>query len=627
MLLLLAIPSLSLLFLQNRQVQTRVSMLLTERLSEELGARITLSSVNYSFFKRVQVRDLYIEDLHGDTLLYSELTKLRIKQLRSDKNGAEIRKVVLENTWVNLVIDSSNVVNLSFITSQLKKPHVPPERKNRLHIEEITMHNGRFTLSRMKHPPIRSMIDFNDFDLRGLEIEVEDLISVMDTVSMNVISIQGVEQSGFEFSRITTLMTVGKTHLHFRDLEVNTRESELHVPTLGFEFKHWKTFKHFSREVDLNFESNNSSLNMEDLSAFVPQTRGLFRQLSIDGGIHGKLNDLKGRDLLMTFDQNSSLAFDFLMIGLPDIRNTFIDIRFRELNSSVSAIHQLITKTNQTTGETLKPWGSLGKLDFKGHFTGYPDNFVATGALGTDLGRMVMDLSFQPDGSRGIAFEGHLSAGNFMLGNFLDQQELLSQLDMDVMVDGHLFEGNIKADLNGTIDTLDFSNYAYSNITLDGAFTNTTFNGGFSINDPNLRLDFDGKMDYSGEVPAYNFTADVARSRPHYLNLGVKDPNTFASFLIKTDIRGNTVDALNGEVRLINSLFEREGVQLQLYGASLTALNTNDTSALVLLSDQLDASMTGRFKLSSLPSAFRNLADLYVNLVPDRDPSRRPCSA
>ena len=85
-----------------------------------------------------------------------------------------------------------------------------------------------------------------------------------------------------------------------------------------------------------------------------------------------------------------------------------------------------------------------------------------------------------------------------MLGKFLGQEELLSQLYMDVMVDGNLNEGAIHADLKGNVDTLYISQYAYSNISLDGAFTNTTFNGGFSISDPNIRMDFLGSMDFSG---------------------------------------------------------------------------------------------------------------------------------
>jgi len=128
----LAIPALSLLFLQNRQVQTRVAKYFTEQLAGELNTPVSLSSVSYSFFRRVQVRDLYIEDLYGDTLLYVGLTKLRIKQFRPEPGGLTIKKATAEDAYVNLVIDSANVVNIKFISSKLKNPHTPPEQKSRI---------------------------------------------------------------------------------------------------------------------------------------------------------------------------------------------------------------------------------------------------------------------------------------------------------------------------------------------------------------------------------------------------------------------------------------------------------------------------------------------------------------
>lgn len=619
-LLILAIPSLSLLFLQNRQVQTKVSQLLADQLTEELQATISLSSVNYTFFKRVQIRDLYIEDLHGDTLIFSELTKVRIKQIRPDKGILEIRSISLQNAGLNLVIEPGGGVNLQMITDRLKKPHVPPERKNKLHIHEITMSDGWFSLTKTGHGPLRSQIDFRDFDLNDLEIKLHDLISEQDTVSMNILSLSGVEKSGFEFKHLTTLMSLGKTHMHFYDLDAVSPGSDLHVPLLGFNFEHWRGFKGFSREVDLSFESTQSLLDTEDLTVFVHQTEGLRYLLTVDGSVHGKLNDLKGNDMEVTFDQQSTLAFDFTMIGLPDFRNTFLDFNFREFNSSVRAIYELFYIERRSAQQSLYPWINMGKLDFKGQFTGYIDDFVASGKMQTNLGPMLMDLSFKPDSTEGIDFQGHLTTGSFQLGKLLEQEEVLSQLYMDVMVDGSLHKGTIQADLKGKVDTLYLSQYAYSNILLDGAFTNNTFNGGFSISDPNIRMDFLGSMDFSGEEPAYNFTADVARSRPHFLNLGVEDPNTFASFLIETNITGRTVDELNGEVRLINSLFERNEEQVQLYDVRLKALSTADTSSLELRSELFDASFNGQFRLSTLPASLKNMADLFAGYVPGSDP-------
>ena len=66
---------------------------------------------------------------------------------------------------------------------------------------------------------------------------------------------------------------------------------------------------------------------------------------------------------------------------------------------------------------------------------------------------MVMDLSFQPDSLLGLDFNGRLRTTDFKLGVFLDQEEVLSSLDMDIYTDGKLYRGQIKADMTGTIDT------------------------------------------------------------------------------------------------------------------------------------------------------------------------------
>lgn len=621
---MLAIPAMSLLFLQNRQVQTLVSQYVAERLSEELRASISLSSVNFSFFKRIQVRDLYLEDQNGDTLIYAELTRVRIKQLGSDRKGLEIKKVTLDNARVNLVIDSAGVINLEFLIDRLEKPHVPPEKKSRLHIAQIELVDSRFSLSYMEKPEPRPGVDFSDMNLNGLRISVTDLISFRDTVQMDIVSLEGSESSGFRIGDLTSHLSLGKSHMIFTDLQIVTPGSDLKIPVLAFTFENWSKFKSFSRDVELLFQSEQSILEIADLSYFVPGTEGLLDHVAVNGHVHGKLSDLRGEELFVTFDQRSTLAFDFLMIGLPDYTNTFLDFHFRELKTSVNALHRMALLVQDSAVQTPYPWNNLGKLDFNGQFTGYPDDFVATGLLRTDMGRMVMDLSFKPDTIVGVDFNGRLRTSNFRLGAFLEQEATLKQLDMDVITNGSLYRGQIQANLKGTIDTLELLEYAYSNISLDGVFTNNRFDGGFSIIDPNIKMDFQGRMDFSGEVPAYNFTADVARSRPYFLNLVPQDPNSFASFLIETDFSGKTVDEMNGQIRLVNSLFVRKEAQVQLYDLNIVARNTADTSIFMVSSDMFDARIEGQYKLSKLPSSFMNLADRFMNVNRDQQPQPDP---
>jgi hypothetical protein len=616
----MAIPALSLLFLQNRQVQTMVSKYLTEKLAEELQVPVSISSVNYSFFRRVQVKDLYIEDLYGDTLLYIGLTKLRIRQFRPESNGLAIKKVTAEDLYMNLVIDSTDEVNIEFIIDRLRNPHKPPEKNSMLQISSINLIDSRFSLSRMDPGISRTPITFTDFHLRDLQITVNNLEVDNDTVRMEVESLHGIESSGFIFEKIATDMSISGDHLHFYNLSAITGESDLHVPLLTFNFEAFNRFKRFSYQVDLKFSSDHSRVRLEDLAYFVPGIPERLDEIIIDGEASGKLNDLKGDDLTITFDDRSSLAFDFRMIGLPDFKNTFIDFNFKRLNTNVKAIQMIASRGDSTSLQ--HPWSNLGELGFSGNFTGYPDHFVASGLLATDMGRMEMDLSFKPDSVRGIDFLGRLRTKDFRLDRFFSEEEKLGELDMDVYTNGSVYNGQIRANLTGTIDTLELYKYAYSNITLDGAFTNQTFEGGFSISDPNIKMDFQGRTDFSGDVPVHRFTADVARARPFFLNLPLYDPNYFISFLIETDLSGGAIDELNGEIKLINSLFEKSDAQVQIYDLTLTTRNTPAASLIRLRSGMLDLDVTGQYRLSALPGSFRNLADHFLNVVPNESPRR-----
>ena len=612
---LIAIPALSLLFLQNRQVQTMLSSYLAERISGELGATISIGSVNYSFFRRVQVRDAYIEDAKGDTLIYAGLARLRIGQFNPEPKGLTIKRIIIEDAWVNLVIDSLGKVNLTHFTDRLKKPHVPPEQKSRLHIASIHMIDSRFSLSREGKSHGETQVDFNDFHLDNLEIKVKDLESYMDTVRMDVDYVNGTDHYGFHFREVATRMSIGRSHLHFHDIRADVEASSLEIPLLSFDFERYRDFKQFSQKVDLDFISGESELRIRDLASFIGAVPSLEDKIYLSGRVHGKASLLRGQELVVSYQRENSLAFDFTMIGLPDIRNTFMDIEFRQLNTSSEALQRVAYARGDTTALS-GPFMNLGAISFQGGFTGYPDQFVATGLLESEMGRLLMDLSFTPDSIRGIGFQGSVRTNDFKLGQLISQPEYLGEMDMNVKTEGNLYRGRIRARMEGSIDSLEFYNYSYSNITLDGLFTNTAFMGGFSVSDPNIKMDFEGKMDFSGEIPEYKFTADVSRIRPHFLNLPQDDPSYFASFLVETDLNGSSLDELNGEIRLVNSMFEKTDAYVQIYDLTLQTRNTPEASLIRLRSEHINADITGKYKLSQLPASFRNMADHYVDVFP-----------
>ena len=75
---------------------------------------------------------------------------------------------------------------------------------------------------------------------------------------------------------------------------------------------------------------------------------------------------------------------------------------------------------------------------------------------------------------------------------------------MSAIVDASIENGNISADLEGNIDSLDLNDYLYQNINLSGYLSKRIFDGLFSVSDPNIKMDFKGKIDFSDKIPVFD---------------------------------------------------------------------------------------------------------------------------
>ena len=91
------------LLIQIRIVQVYVAHRAAIYLSERLHTRVQIGSVDIQFFKKLVLEDVYIEDLHHDTLLYSEKLKLNIRDIDLKNHKIAIGSIQLLNTKSKMI--------------------------------------------------------------------------------------------------------------------------------------------------------------------------------------------------------------------------------------------------------------------------------------------------------------------------------------------------------------------------------------------------------------------------------------------------------------------------------------------------------------------------------------------
>jgi hypothetical protein len=82
--------------------------------------------------------------------------------------------------------------------------------------------------------------------------------------------------------------------------------------------------------------------------------------------------------------------------------------------------------------------------------------------------------------------------------------------------------------------------------------------------------------------------------------------------LLTANFKGNNIDNLDGEIKLLNSSFTKYSKQLEIYDFSLKTFIQNSAPAIALRTDFIDASLEGRYNFSSLSVvAGIALADMF----------------
>jgi hypothetical protein len=616
MLVFISIPTLSLLFIQNKQVQTKITDLIAGKLSEQLQVEISVSKVHYSFFKRLQIYDFYVEDQYGDTLLYSEFAKIRIKKFRPDKLDIQLKSLTFENAYVQITTDDKKNSSIQFFVDSIKQD-IPPEEKAVLQIDQMTFHNSRFRRVDTNFVSTRSGIDFSDLDVRDIDIEVEDFLFKLDTTYMNFTKVSGVEKTGFDMRDVGFFLTVNTKFMIFSEGWINTPNSVAKVPAVDFRYRDPKNFKSFFDSVETYISTTNSLLDFKDIAYFFPQVKDLSGIIDLNGSVFGRFGDLRGNNICASYLNDTKLEFDMRLIGMPSKDSLHMDFKFHEFISTRHDLNELTAKFDVGFLKDTGNYKELNLIEYQGTFHGYETDFETKGSINTNLGSIDLNLNMQPDTNRLLVFEGNLNSEDFMLGKLINNETNFGTIDFKIYLDGINNNGKINTSISGDIDTLGMYGYDYSNINLEGNLTNRKFDGSLFINDPNIDLIFAGAIDFENKIPAFDFTIDVANFRPYYLNLQNDDPEYLASFFLKTQMTGSKINELNGEIQLVNSFFKRTGSQIQVYDILLAIGNSSDSSYLNLKSDLIDAEIKGKYDLQKLPEAFAGILNDHFDVIPD----------
>lgn len=461
-------------------------------------------------------------------------------------------------------------------------------------------------------------INFSDINLTGINGEIEDVYFSGDSLFAQVNKLSFWEHSGFTVKDFRADVKIASDEMRFRKLFILSPFTEIHG-NLTFAYDSFTDFNEFTSMIEWKADFFNTKVSFADIAYFATDLWGVKNVLDLEGNFRGTVNKFKGRDVIIHWGEKSFLKGDIGIAGLPYIQETFFDIHAEEIRTNKKDVETfpVYPFTQDRTIKLPDNLAELGEVKFTGKFTGFYTDFVAYGNFNTAIGYVSSDLNLKKDAATGRYFyKGNLSATEFDAGRIALIEDL-GKVSFDAQVKGNgLRLDNIDARLTGRIESLEFRNYIYRNIKVDGLIAKELFNGALSIHEPNVGLDFEGTIDFRESLPVFNFSAQIENTNLDSLKLFRMPDKHIVKSSISSSLRGNKLDNLEGNVRIENT-FLRSGRKMYRVGnVDLNARGNNtELRSLTIQSDFMDVDILGSFELATIYDAVKEILPRYFPSV------------
>lgn len=594
-------PTVLYLGIQLPEVQTLIIKRISRHFSSELKSTISVGRMEYRFFNKLFISDVLIKDKNNDTLIYSPSVSVGLRGFDLKNRSIMFGQVTMLKPVIAFITDSTGLMNINWYLDLLKNPtDTTHKAKTTISIDGIDISDARFSL--INHNGIRSnsKLDFNNLNISGLTGRIEDLKIENDTTSFNIKNISLREKSGFIVKNVSSTVRLSKQNILLKSVFLHCDSSIINFTKIGLIADSASSFKKFTEEVKLDIQLEKSLINSSDLSYFLPIPEGLNESVWLSGNFIGTVTELRGRNINLSFRNYTSLDCDFDFSGLPKIENTYIYIGVNSLRTNAKDFDKIKLAGNEylSVPEILY---RLGEISFDGSFTGFTTDFVTYGKIRTSQGNVRTDISLRPEESKKYKVKGLISGTDINLGELTGNTDLLGEVSIKANVDGYASSWKkFAANLTGKIDSIEINKYKYRNIDLNGFFTEKTWDGSINIVDKNIKLDLLGMFNFNNKLPEFDFTLNLTDANLYKLNIDKKDSTASLSMLLTSNFKGNNIDNLDGEIKLLHANIKKFNKTLELYDISVKTYTENSKPVLSLRTDFVDADIRGHYNFAGI---------------------------
>lgn len=627
-----ALFALAYLLLLLPPVQDKLCREGEKALSELLNTQVDIGSVSIKPFNQIELGDVLVNDQQGDSLL--NIGKLgagiSLKDLIADHRIIVTYGEIIGLNGHVTRLDKDSPTNMQFIIDAFKSKDDQPSKPFDVQVKTIVVRQSSLTYDVLDQPRRPGRFDVNHLAVSNLRADLSLPQLRNDDFDIRVKRLSFDEGSGLSLKRLSTDVHITGNALDAKDIKIQLPNSDIRLNDLHLEYSSLKNLGSELAHMPLRIGTAGSTVTPSDLAAFAPQLKGLDDPMHIAAEVIRDGNRIEVPALsILSGDGTLSLKTRGGLTLPTSGRYHSLDLDKIDLDVTSGKLAQLMRLVPNLSVQARNIIDRCGHVTIDGELHNTPSNLRFNGTVGTSLGQANLNgtMAQQPGGGR---FTGHVQTDGLQLGTLLAKHGLVDQVAIDAQIDALIHGNDVSGHLQGHIPFIDFRGNRYHNITADVDKQGNDFMGTLAMNDPNGRINIEGKALLDG--PNSNYDVNITTDGLNLASLGVtsKFPGHRLAATATASFWGNSLDNASGHVQINDFSFANShGEGWSFNQLQLSADNNGFDKVISIDSDHINGFVTGQYDFNTivptikhmLANAFPQYFGDYADYRHDGDPN------
>lgn len=607
-------------------VQGKLSVWASKELKALLNTEVSVGKVDMGLLNRIIVQDVLLHDQHNEELLKVARLSAKFEILPLFQGKITVSSVQLFGFSAHMNRETPEAVpNFQFVLDALaSKDTVKAETNLDLRINTVLIRRGRLNYDVLSEPETLEKFNINHISINGLAATLSLKTLTKDSLNATIRRFNFDEQSGFSLQRLSAKVTANNSQLDIKDFGIELTNSIIQMDSLIVRYDSLPDLYKLADNVRYDGILN-ASVVLKDATPFVPALSGIEKPLKLQMSFSGQGKNISFPSIELTNHQGVTLQAEASLDNWSAGMDMYIMGNLTNLYVNKEGMKYLMTST---TGKVPPILQRVNYIRVNGDVTGYLHDLMISGLLQSGVGTLRTSVMMSTDKeSRATTYSGYVRSADLNVGKLLNQENKFGNADFNIDFNGFNYENQYpESYINGNISSLEYSQYQYSNIELDGVHKDGGFNGKLAMDDENGSILVNGNFNTESRIPDYNLKAVIQNFNPHNLHLTDKYEGTDFSVSLTADFTGNSIDDMNGRI-LVDSLLMRnpDNDNYFLDNLTVTARQVSGEKELRIQSSFMTAVVRGDYSYHTIPASVIQTVQRYIpSLLPVKDNMPEP---